>query len=96
MPTSPAVQVADFDGWLVETTDLSEQDVVALVAGFPAEVRLDAFPGETLNGTVIKISPVATVVAGDVRYVVTIRLDDPGDLPLRWGMTTVVDIEVGQ
>jgi multidrug resistance efflux pump len=90
----PAIQLADLDGWLVETTDLSEQDVVALATGFPAEIRLDAFPGETFSGRVIKIAPAATVVAGDVRYVVTIELDDPGELPLRWGMTAVVDIEV--
>jgi HlyD family secretion protein len=91
-----AVQVADFGGWLVETTDLSELDVVALAVGFPAEIRLDALPGETLTGKVIKISPTATVEAGDVRYQVTIQLDDPGDLPLRWGMTALVDIEVDQ
>jgi HlyD family secretion protein len=93
-PGVAAVDVVDFDSWLVETTDLNEQDVVALAVGFPAEVRLDALPGETLTGTVTKISPASNVVAGDVRYTVTIRLDDPGDLPLRWGMTALVDIEV--
>jgi multidrug resistance efflux pump len=93
-PGVAAVEVVDFDGWLVETTDLNEQDVVALAVGFPAEIRLDALPGETLTGTVTKISPASNVVAGDVRYTVTIRLDDTGDLPLRWGMTTLVDIEV--
>lgn len=93
-PGVAAVEVVDFDGWLVETTDLNEQDVVALAVGFPAEIRLDALPGETLTGTVTKISPASNVVAGDVRYTVTIRLDDPGDLPLRWGMTALVDIEV--
>jgi multidrug resistance efflux pump len=95
-PGVAAVEVVDFDGWLVETTNLNEQDVVALAVGFPAEIRLDALPGETLDGTVTKISPASTVVAGDVRYTVTIRLDDPGDLPLRWGMTALVDIEVNQ
>lgn len=96
LPGVTAVQIADFGGWLVETTDLSELDVVALAVGFPAEIRLDALPGETLTGKVIKISPTATVEAGDVRYQVTIQLDDPGDLPLRWGMTALVDIEVEQ
>ena len=95
-PGVAAVEVVDFSGWLVETTDLNELDVVALAVGFPAEIRLDALPGETLTGTVTKISPASTVVAGDVRYTVTIRLDDPGDLPLRWGMTALVDIEVDE
>lgn len=93
-PGGSAVEVVDFDSWLVETTNLNEQDVVALAVGFPAEIQLDALPGETLTGTVTKISPASTVVAGDVRYTVTILLDDPGDLPLRWGMTADVDIEV--
>lgn len=95
-PGTPAVTIADFDGWLVETLDLNERDVVALAVGFPAEIRLDALPGETLTGTVAKISPTSTVESGDVRYMVTIKLDDPADLPLRWGMTAQVDIETAQ
>jgi multidrug resistance efflux pump len=42
----PAVVIADFDGWLVETSDLKEQDVVALAVGFPVEISVDALPGE--------------------------------------------------
>jgi HlyD family secretion protein len=92
----PAVVIADFDGWLVETSDLKEQDVVALAVGFPVEISVDALPGETLEGTVIDVSPVSRIVDGDVTYVVTIRLDDTGDLPLRWGMTTSVEIDTNQ
>jgi HlyD family secretion protein len=91
-----AVVLADFDGWLVETSDLIEQDVVALAVGFPAQVRVDALPDETLEGTIIEISPVSQIVDGDVTYVVTIQLDDTGDLPLRWGMTTSVEVDTGQ
>lgn len=94
--TRPAVIIADFDGWLVETSDLKEQDVVALAVGFPVEVKVDALPDETLVGTVIEVSPVSQIVDGDVTYVVTIRLDDIGDLPLRWGMTTSVEIDTNQ
>ena len=94
--TRPAVVIADFDGWLVETSDLKEQDVVALAVGFPVEISVDALPGETLEGTVIDVSPVSRIVDGDVTYVVTIRLDDTGDLPLRWGMTTSVEIDTNQ
>ena len=92
----PAVVIADFDGWLVETSDLKEQDVVALAVGFPVEISVDALPGETLQGTVIDVSPVSRIVDGDVTYVVTIRLDETGDLPLRWGMTTSVEIDTNQ
>lgn len=92
-PGLPVVRLADFGGWLVKTTDLTELDVVAVKNGLPAEVRLDALPGEVINGVVTDIASVASVVRGDVTYEVTIALDDNGDLPLRWGMTAAVDIE---
>lgn len=94
--TRPAVVIADFDGWLVETSDLKEQDVVALAVGFPVEINVDALPDETLQGTVVDVSPVSQIVDGDVTYVVTIQLDEADDLPLRWGMTTSVEIDTDQ
>jgi multidrug resistance efflux pump len=42
-PELPVVRFADFGGWLVKTTDLTELDVVAVKNGLPAEVRVDAF-----------------------------------------------------
>jgi multidrug resistance efflux pump len=93
-PGLPAVVLADFDGWLVETTDLKEQDVVALAVGFPVEVILDALPSDSFAGSVIDISPVSSIVDGDVTYVVTISLEDVTNAPLRWGMTAAVDIDV--
>jgi multidrug resistance efflux pump len=89
----PVVRFADFGGWLVKTTDLTELDVVAVKNGLPAEVRVDALPGDVINGVVTDIASVASVVRGDVTYEVTIALDDGTDLPLRWGMTATVDIE---
>ena len=92
-PELPVVRFADFGGWLVKTTDLTELDVVAVKNGLPAEVRVDALPGEVIDGVVTDIASVASVVRGDVTYEVTIALDDNGELPLRWGMTATVDIE---
>ncbi len=92
-PGLPVVRYADFGGWLVKTTDLTELDVVAVKNGLPAEVRIDALPGEVLSGEVTDIATVAAVVRGDVTYEVTIALDETGDLPLRWGMTAEVNIE---
>jgi len=93
---SPGVAVARLGGggWLVETTDLVELDVVHVAAGQAVAVTFDALPGETLRGTVIDVGRVPEVVLGDVTYRVRIALDDvPADLPLRWGMTALVDIE---
>jgi HlyD family secretion protein len=90
-PGFPVVRYADFGGWLVKTTDLTESDVVAVKNGLPAEVRFYALPGEEVSGTVTDIASVASVVLGDVTYEVTIALDE-SELPLRWGMTAFTDI----
>jgi multidrug resistance efflux pump len=89
----PVVRYADFGGWLVKTTDLTELDVVAVKNGLPVNVRVDAIPGEVISGEVTDIATVASVLRGDVTYEVTIALDENGELPLRWGMTTEVEIE---
>jgi HlyD family secretion protein len=89
----PIVTLADFSAWRVETTDLTELDVVAVTNGLPVAVRIDALPGETLNGTVTDIARAASLTQGDVTYQVQVTLDAVADLPLRWGMTAFVDIE---
>lgn len=88
----PVAILADFSGWLVETTDLTELDVVAVAAGYPAEVRIDALPDETLSGVVTGITAIAEEVRGDITFKVTIALDDPSAAPLRWGMTVFTTI----
>jgi multidrug resistance efflux pump len=93
-PSVPIVQLADFGGWLVRTTDLTELDVVAVKRGSPAEVTIDALPGEVIPGTVLDIGAVSQLVRGDVTYEVTIALDESAlSLPLRWGMTAFAEIE---
>ena len=89
----PVVTMADFSKWLVKTTDLTELDVAFVNAGDSATVSFDAIPGETVSGTVTNVALMAGISRGDVVYEVTIDLDAAPDLPLRWGMTAVVDIE---
>lgn len=91
-PGAPGAIVADFSGWLVETTDLIERDVVGVAAGFPARVRVDALPGDDLPGVVSSIGGIARDVQGDATFPITIRLE-PTDAPLRWGMTVFVTID---
>ncbi len=90
----PVVTFADFGGWLVKTTDLQELDVVELQVGDPVEISIDAIPGEVLDGTVSSIANTSQITRGDVTYEVTITLDDTENLPLRWGMTVFVDVDV--
>jgi len=91
---APVITFADFGGWLVKTTDLTELDVIDLKVGAPVEVRVDAKKDEVLTGTVLEIANNSQVTRGDVTYEVTIALDDLKDLPLRWGMKVVVDVDV--
>ena len=93
MPNEPILVVADTSEWRIETTDLTELDVVSVAVGSTVEIQIDAIPDETLQGSVTNIDPTSTFNQGDVTYRVTIRLDEiKEDLPLRWGMTTAVDI----
>lgn len=95
-PGAPIVSLADFSKWVVETTDLTELDVVTVAVGFPVEVRVDALPDAVLSGTISDIDTVATLSRGDVTYTVTVELDNNDSLPLRWGMTAFVDVDVEQ
>ncbi|MEM7798432.1 MAG: efflux RND transporter periplasmic adaptor subunit [Chloroflexota bacterium] len=85
----PVVTVADFSGWEIETTDLTEIDVVDVPVGESITVLLDAYPGTPLNGQVVDVASNATLSLGDVTYVATIGLETSEAIELRWGMTAV-------
>jgi len=88
-PGQVAVSVADFSGWTVKTTDLTELDVVEITEGQAVTITLDALPGEELAGKVKSIGQNYAEQQGDVVYEVTVELTDA--LPnMRWGMTSVV------
>ncbi len=95
-PGVPVLILADMSGWKIETTDLTELSVVTVEPGYEVDVAIDAFPGETLTGQLLDVSNSSELVRGDVTYVVTIGLEDALSLPLRWGMTAFVTIEVEQ
>jgi multidrug resistance efflux pump len=90
-PGLPLITLADFSQWQVETIDLAESDVARLEPGMEAIITLDAFPDRTFAGRVIEIAQTAEDRRGDVTYPVTLTFD-PGDTPVRWGMTAFVDI----
>ena len=94
VPGTPLATLADFSGWLVETTNVSELDVPFIAVGDVVEVRFDAIPDRSLSGVVRKIAEMPVISLGDVVYQVTVQLEDAPDLPLRWGMTALVDVDV--
>jgi multidrug efflux pump subunit AcrA (membrane-fusion protein) len=90
-----AVTIADFSSWLVETTDLTEIDVVALAEEDPVTVELDALPEVQFKGTILSIGQTYSENQGDVVYDVTILLTEAHPA-IRWGMTASVTFEGGE
>jgi multidrug resistance efflux pump len=84
-----AVTIADFSHWIVNTTDLTEIDVVELKEDDPVVVTLDALPGVELKGSISSIGQTYSENQGDVVYEVTVMLTDT-DPAMRWGMTAEV------
>ena len=85
-----AVTLAVLNNLRVETTDLSERDIAKVNVGDSADVFVESL-NQTVNGTVIAISPVANTVGGDVVFKVTIELAEQPRGSL-WGMTLEVNL----
>ena len=85
-PAQPVITLADFSTWYVETSDLTETDVVKLRVGQNAIVTFDALPGVQIQGVVESIANNPGDKGGDVVYKAKVRLVNP-DPRLRWGMT---------
>jgi len=74
----------------------------SVAVGRPVKVNFGALPGETLTGRVTDVAAVSHLNRGDVTYTITIALqrprergeDEASDLPLRWGMTAFVNVEI--
>lgn len=90
---NPVLTLADFSGWQVKTTDLTELDVAKVSPGKTVSVGFDAIPEQEVTGTVREIALTPSLSQGDVVYEVTVELEAAPDLPLRWGMTAFVDID---
>lgn len=74
-PGKVLIVLSSVDQLQVKTTDLSERDVTKVKVGDPAVILVDAL-GREFSGTVITISPLATILGGDVVYEVTLAFDE--------------------
>ncbi|MBM3120997.1 MAG: HlyD family efflux transporter periplasmic adaptor subunit [Chloroflexi bacterium] len=90
-PGVPAAIVADLSRLRVETTDLSELDVVEVSIGAVCTVSIEALSDQA-DGRVIRVAQLPTILGGDVVYAATIELDS---IPqgLRAGMSAEVSCE---
>ncbi len=91
-PALPAVRLADFSAWQIETTDLSELDAPRVREGDPARVTFDAVPDLELTGKVVRVKSLGEARQGDITYTAIVALDRQ-DERLRWNMTAIVAIE---
>jgi multidrug efflux pump subunit AcrA (membrane-fusion protein) len=85
-PETPALQVADFSQWFIETSDLTEIEVVDISEHQAVIVSVESLPNVELKGTVDSIDKNFSERQGDIVYRVRVLLSDP-DPAIRWGMT---------
>jgi HlyD family secretion protein len=89
IPSQAVTTLADLSQWDVQTTDLTEFDVVKIQVGQTVALTLDALPDVQLAGKVKSIRPKYEAKSGAVTYTVTIALT--GTNPqMHWGMTAEV------
>ena len=90
LPDQPVMVIADLSKLYIETSDLTEKDVVSLRTGQKVTAVPDALPDLNMSGTVEAISDGFIEKSGDITYVVRISLAEGSDARLRWGMTIKV------
>lgn len=83
--------LANLDDLQVVTTDLSERDIDRVKYGQSVDIYVEALDA-SMTGKVVRISPIAETVGGDVVYPVTIALDEQFN-GLLWGMSAEVQIQ---
>lgn len=87
-----AVSIIDDSSWVVETSDVTELEVVDIQPGQPVTFVADALPDVTMDGVVTAVSQSSFTQSGDVLYTVYIKASDV-DERVKWGMT--VEVEFG-
>ncbi|HIE57966.1 MAG TPA: HlyD family efflux transporter periplasmic adaptor subunit, partial [Anaerolineales bacterium] len=88
-PETWAVLIADFSRWYVETSDLTELEVVDVFVGQTATIVPDALPDVEIKGVIEEIGQGFYVQGGDISYKVRLRIDETNP-QLRWGMTVEI------
>jgi HlyD family secretion protein len=91
-PGQAVATLADLTGWVLETDNLTEIEVVKIQQGQGVTVELDALPGVELRGEVESIRSLFEEKRGDITYTARIILTDNNPL-IRWGMTAKVTFD---
>lgn len=88
----PALVLADMSAWRVETSDLTELDIVNVRVGDAVTLSFDAVPDLILPGVITDVASLGRTFQGDVIYTVTVE-PQAWDERLRWNMTATVTVE---
>ena len=91
-PETWAVKIADTRAWYVETSDLTELEVVKIALGSKVDIAPDALDDVVMTGVVESISQAYLMQGGDVLYRVKIKVDEI-DPRVLWGMTVEITFE---
>jgi len=89
---SRAVSIVNTSSWIIETSDITELEVVDIAVGQNVTFTADALSDVLMNGVVSEISQSSFVENGDVIYTVRIAANDV-DPRIKWGMTVEVTFE---
>jgi RND family efflux transporter MFP subunit len=91
----PLVALADMAGWLFETTDVTELDVVRVAVGDRVTIQLPALPDLELEGVVDQVRVRGGSGDGGVRFDVVVRPLEHVE-QLRWNMSAILRIVPGR
>jgi multidrug resistance efflux pump len=92
-PGARVLLLVDQSRWLVETTDLTEYNVVRVQPGNSGTVTFDAMPNDKFAVQVLQVIPIGEDQDGEIRYPVQL-VGDLNDPRLLWNMSCAVVIKV--
>jgi multidrug resistance efflux pump len=85
-PGSGIMMIADLDRFIVETTNLTELNILNVLPGEAATITFDAMRDKPFPGVVRSVQPIGKNVQGDILFKVTLDGDFAQD-GLMWGMS---------
>ena len=91
-PETPAVMVADTSQWYVETSDLTELEVVDVAVGQNVTILADALPDVEMQRRGGRDQPVLQIAGRGYSVHGAHQVNDV-DPRMRWGMTVEVTFE---
>ena len=90
--TQPVLTVGQLSPVVKVLIGISENDMNLVKKGMPVSITLDAFPGETFEGTVNRIYP--TVDTSTRTFMAEVRISNPGER-IKPGMFARVSFDMG-